>query len=64
MKSKKKTNNLKKVLITSIVLMILWIFGFYLYVTYTNIEITSDNYTVKKIRFHSRGTNCGKRRRK
>ena len=41
-------NNRKKVIITVTILMILWIFGFYLYVTYQNIEINYSNYEATK----------------
>ena len=34
----------KKVIITSIILIFLWIFAFYLYITYQNIEVTPSNY--------------------
>ena len=34
----------KKVIITSIILILLWIFAFYLYITYQNIEVTPSNY--------------------
>ena len=34
----------KKVIITSIILILLWIFAFYLYITYQNIEVTPNNY--------------------
>ena len=39
----------KKVIITSTILILLWIFGFYLYTTYQNIEITPSNYETTKI---------------
>ena len=39
----------KKVVITSIILIFLWIFGFYLYTTYQNIEVTPSNYETTKI---------------
>ena len=39
----------KKVIITSIILILLWIFGFYLYTTYQNIEVTPNNYETTKI---------------
>ena len=39
----------KKVVITSIILILLWIFGFYLYTTYQNIEVTPSNYETTKI---------------
>ena len=37
-------SNGKKVLITFFLLIFLWIFGFYLYTTYKNIEINPSNY--------------------
>ena len=39
----------KKVIITSTILILLWTFGFYLYTTYQNIEITPSNYETTKI---------------
>lgn len=42
-------SNLKKVLVVSIFLIIVWILGFYVYVTYKNIEIESPNYEVTKV---------------
>lgn len=48
MKRKKKMSNRKKVSITVTVLISLWIFGFYLYATYQNIEIDSSNYDAIK----------------
>lgn len=46
---RKKTSNLKKVLTTTIILLIIWISGFYLYVTYQNIEINNTtDYTTQK----------------
>ena len=49
MKRKSKKNG-KKVLITFIFLILLWIFGFYIYVTYQNIEIDESNYQTEKIK--------------
>ena len=49
MKRKSKKNG-KKVLITFIFLILLWIFGFYIYVTYQNIEINESNYQTEKIK--------------
>ena len=45
-KRKKYTKKLikKKVIITSTILIFLWIFAFYLYITYQNIEVTPSNY--------------------
>ena len=40
----KKKNRTKKVVITSIILLILWVFLFYLYTTYKNIEIKDRSY--------------------
>ena len=48
LKKKKKMSNLKKVLITFCILITLWILGFYMYVTYQNIEIDESNYTANK----------------
>lgn len=44
LKRKKKMSNQKKVIITFIIAMALWIFSFYLYTTYKNIEINPSNY--------------------
>lgn len=44
MKRKKKMSNQKKVILTVIIAMALWIFSFYLYTTYKNIEINPSNY--------------------
>lgn len=44
MRRKKKMNNRKKVIITVILAMALWIFIFYLYTTYKNIKINPSNY--------------------
>lgn len=44
LKRKKKMSNQKKVTITFILAIALWIFGFYLYTTYKNIEINPSNY--------------------
>lgn len=48
MRTRRKMSNFKKVLITFIILLILWILGFYMYVTYQNIEINEADYTVDK----------------
>lgn len=48
LKKEKKMSNLKKVLITFFILITLWILGFYMYVTYQNIEIDESNYTANK----------------
>ena len=39
----------KKVIITSTILILLWIFAFYLYITYQNIEVMPSNYETTKI---------------
>ena len=44
----KKMSNLKKVMVTTITMLFLWILGFYLYATYNNIEITPSNYETEK----------------
>lgn len=44
MKKKKKMSNQKKVLISTILAMVVWIFIFYLYITYQNIEIKPTEY--------------------
>lgn len=44
MKKKKKMSNRKKVLISTILAMVVWIFIFYLYITYQNIEIKPTEY--------------------
>lgn len=50
MKRKKKMSNRKKVSIISVLAMALWIFMFYLYTTYQNIEINPSNYETTKTR--------------
>ncbi len=47
-RAKKRKNSGKKIMITTIILLIVWIFGFYIYVTYHNIEIYDANYTAQK----------------
>lgn len=49
LKRKKKISNLKKVLTTFIILITIWILGFYLYLTYQNIEIEDNQYTASKL---------------
>lgn len=44
----KKASNLKKAVTTFFILLMLWIFGFYLYVTYKNIEIEDSSYQAKR----------------
>ena len=48
MRRKKKMSNRKKVMITFIIAMVVWIFIFYLYTTYQNIEINPSNYETTK----------------
>lgn len=47
-KSKKRKSTTKKIIITTIISLLLWIIGFYIYVTYNNIEIYDSNYTAEK----------------
>jgi len=49
LKRKVRNKNLKKALITFIVLLIIWILGFYMYITYKNIEIDENKYTATKL---------------
>lgn len=48
MKKRRKKNNRKKAIALFFILIFLWIFGFYLYVTYQNIEINNQNYVATK----------------
>ena len=45
---RKRKNNSKKIIIVSIFFIFVWVFGFYLYTTYQNIEIDQNNYTVER----------------
>lgn len=49
MKKKKKKSNLKKAVTFFIMFTFLWIFAFYIYTTYNNIEINTSNYTTQKL---------------
>lgn len=49
MKRKKKTNNPKKVIAIAFFMILVWIFAFYLYVTYNKIEINNSNYEASKV---------------
>lgn len=49
MKKKKKMSNKRKVLTVFTIAIILWIFGFYLYITYQNIEVSPSNYEATRI---------------
>ena len=48
MRRAKKKSTGKKIMITTIVLLSIWLLGFYIYVTYNNIEIYDSNYTAQK----------------
>ena len=45
---RRKKNKSKKIIFVSIFLIFIWIFGFYLYTTYQNIEINESDYTAEK----------------
>lgn len=45
---KKHKTSARKIIIVTIIILLLWILGFYLYVTYNNIEIYDSNYTATK----------------
>ena len=47
-KTNKKKSTGKKILFTMIIILIIWILGFYVYVTYNNIEIYNSNYTTQR----------------
>ena len=49
MKRIKRKNTKKKITIIAIIVAILWLFGFYIYVTYSKIEIKSGNYEATKV---------------
>lgn len=46
---RKRMSKKKKIIITFIIMLLLWIFGFYLYVTYQNIDINQKSYTASKV---------------
>ena len=46
---RKRMSKKKKIIITFIIMLLLWIFGFYLYVTYQNIDINQNSYTASKV---------------
>ncbi len=48
MKRKRKMSNKKKIFITFIVLLFVWISGFFMYYTYQNIEIDNNSYIATK----------------
>ena len=45
---RRNRNRLGKVIFVTLFLILLWIFGFYLYTTYQNIEIEEGNYTAER----------------
>ena len=49
LKKKKRKNNKRKVITVAIMAIFLWITGFYLYITYKNIEIDDTNYETTKL---------------
>ena len=48
LKRRRKMNKKKKVFITFIVLLLVWISGFFMYHTYQNIEIDNNSYIATK----------------
>ncbi|MCI8759604.1 MAG: PDZ domain-containing protein [Clostridia bacterium] len=51
MKRKNKTNNPKKIIIGAILAIIIWILTFYLYTTYSNIEIHTEEYEATRTQY-------------
>lgn len=51
MKRKKKINKQKKVIIGAILAIMIWIFAFYLYTTYSNIEIHTEEYEATRTQY-------------
>ena len=49
LKKKKRKNNKRKVITVTIIAIFLWITGFYLYITYQNIEIDDTNYETTRL---------------
>ncbi len=49
MKKKKVKNYKKRIIITAIIAILLWIAGFYIYITYQNIEIDATNYETTRL---------------
>ncbi len=49
LKKKKKMSNKRKALTLFTIAIILWIFGFYLYITYEKIEVSPSNYETTRI---------------
>ena len=52
---RKNRIKLNKILIVSFFLIFVWIFGFYLYTTYQNIEINESNYAAEKQLYTEKG---------
>ena len=48
-KRRKKINHKKRIITITIIAMILWIFSFYIYITYNKIEINPINYETEKL---------------
>ena len=46
----KKESKSRKILIISGIMLFLWIFGFYLYITYSNIQIDDSKYEATKVK--------------
>ena len=49
MKKKKRKNYKKRIIITAIITMFLWVAGFYIYITYKNIEIDTTDYEATRL---------------
>ena len=49
LKKKKRKNYKKRIIVTAIITMFLWIAGFYIYITYKNIEIDTTDYQATKL---------------
>ena len=45
---RRKKNKSKKIIFVSVFFIFIWIFGFYLYTTYQNIDINESNYTAER----------------
>ena len=49
LKKKKRKKNKKRIIITAIITMFLWVAGFYIYITYKNIEIDTTDYEATRL---------------
>lgn len=49
LKKKKRKNYKKRIIITAIITMFLWVAGFYIYITYKNIEIDTTDYEATRL---------------